>query len=39
MNSHEIKENVKRIIENFSKKHFLYDLCWLLEFLKRPLPG
>ncbi|HET9057011.1 MAG TPA: DNA methyltransferase [Chitinophagaceae bacterium] len=26
MNSHEIEQNVKRIIENFSKEHFLYDL-------------
>lgn len=26
MNSHEIEQNVKRIIENFSKKNFLYDL-------------
>ncbi|MBX9733462.1 MAG: hypothetical protein K2X37_05340, partial [Chitinophagaceae bacterium] len=26
MNSHEIEQNVKRIIENFSKENFLYDL-------------
>jgi hypothetical protein len=26
MNSHEIEQNVKRIIENFSKEDFLYDL-------------
>lgn len=26
MNSHEIEHNVKRIIENFSKEEFLYDL-------------
>src|ERR1035437_8104715 len=26
MNSHEIELNVKRIIENFSKKDFLFDL-------------
>jgi hypothetical protein len=26
MNSHEIEHNVKRIIENFSKENFLYDL-------------
>lgn len=26
MNSHEIENNVKRIIENFSKENFLYDL-------------
>lgn len=26
MNSHEIEKNVKRIIENFSKENFLYDL-------------
>ncbi len=30
MNSHEIEQNVKRIIENFSKEDFLYDL--LLAF-------
>lgn len=26
MNSHEIEPNVKRLIENFSKENFLYDL-------------
>lgn len=26
MNSHEIEQNVKRIVENFSKENFLYDL-------------
>ncbi len=26
MSSHEIEQNVKRIIENFSKENFLYDL-------------
>ena len=26
MNSHEIEQNVKRIIENFSRENFLYDL-------------
>lgn len=26
MNSHEIEQNVKRMIENFSKENFLYDL-------------
>jgi hypothetical protein len=26
MNSHEIEQNVKRVIENFSKENFLYDL-------------
>jgi hypothetical protein len=26
MNSREIEQNVKRIIENFSKENFLYDL-------------
>lgn len=26
MNSHEIEQNVKRIIENFSNENFLYDL-------------
>ena len=26
MNSHEIEQNVKRIMENFSKENFLYDL-------------
>lgn len=26
MNSHEIEQNVKRIIENFSKENFVYDL-------------
>ncbi len=26
MNSHEIEQNTKRIIENFSKENFLYDL-------------
>lgn len=35
MNSREIEQNVKRIIENFSKESFLYDL--LLVF--RPQNG
>ena len=26
MNSHEIEHNVKRIVENFSKEDFLFDL-------------
>lgn len=26
MNSHEIEQKVKRVIENFSKENFLYDL-------------
>jgi hypothetical protein len=26
MNSHEIEQNVKRMMENFSKENFLYDL-------------
>jgi hypothetical protein len=26
MNSHEIEQNVKRILEHFSKENFLYDL-------------
>lgn len=26
MNSHEIEQNVRRIIENFSEENFLYDL-------------
>lgn len=26
MNNHDIEQNVKRIIENFSKENFLYDL-------------
>jgi hypothetical protein len=30
MNSHEIEQNVKRMMEHFSKENFLYDL--LLAF-------
>ena len=30
MNSHEIEQNVKRVIENFSKESFLNDLLLAL---------
>lgn len=38
MNSHEIEQNVKRIIENSSKENFLYDLLLAYGISKNSLP-